>query len=199
MRDANMTESVRLLGIGGSTRAGSLSLAALEAALGVAREAGARTTLAAVHALDLPLYRADRRLEDHPAALAWLLDEVRAADAVLLCSPTYHGTVAGGVKNALDALNFLAADTPPYFGGKPVGLMALGGAGATNVINSLQHATRALGGISPATVAIVPPAALDPATGRLRDEAVRARLTRLAAEVLDLARRLRQPGPPTQA
>lgn len=184
--------SVRLFGIGGSTRPGSLSLLALDAALAAAREAGAETARAAVHELDLPLYRAGRRLEDYPPSLRRLLGEVRAADALLLCSPTYHGTIAGGVKNALDLLEFVAADTPPYLGGKVVGLLALGGAGATNVINSLHHATRALSALSPPTTVIVPTAALDPATGGVRDDAVRQRLDRLARDVVDLTRRLRQ-------
>jgi len=114
MIDEIMTQprAPRLLVIGGSTRAGSLSLRALQAALRLAEEAGARTVLADVRALDVPLYNADRRLEDYPPTLAWLLREARAADAYILCSPTYHGTVAGAVKNVLDALNFLASDTP---------------------------------------------------------------------------------------
>ena len=193
MLDAHETGPlpVWLLGLGGSTRPDSLSLVALTAALALAREAGAHTALAAVHELDLPLYWAGRPLEDYPPALPWLLGEVRAADALLLCSPTDHGTIAGGVKNALDALEFLAGDTPPYLGGKPVGLLALGGAGATNVINGLHHAARALQALSLPTTIIVPTAALDPATGGVRDDAVRQRLDRLARDVIDLARRLR--------
>ena len=185
---------VRLLGIGGSTRAGSLSRRVLEAALRLAEEAGARTVLADVRALDLPLYDADRPLEAYPPTLAWLLSEVRAADAYLLCSPTYHGTVAGGVKNVLDCLNALGADTPPYLGGKVVGLMALGGGGA-NVINSLSHATHALNGLAALTVVTVSEGALDRDTGGVHDAAVRGRLDRLVMDVVDLTRRLRRADP----
>jgi FMN reductase len=193
MTDETTTQPapLRLLGIGGRTRARSLSRFALAAALRQAREAGARTVLADVRALALPVYNADRPLEAYPPTLAWLLAEVRAADAYLLCSPTYHGTVAGGVKNALDALEFLAADAPPYFGGKVVGLMACGGGGA-NVITSLTHATRALNGLAAPTVAMVPGAAVDPDTGDIRDAAVGERLAAMVGDVIDLARRLRR-------
>lgn len=186
--------SVRLLGIGGSTRAGSLSLLTLTVALRLAEEAGARTVLADVRALALPVYDADRPLEAYPPTLAWLLAEVRAADAYLLCSPTYHGTVAGGVKNVLDTLEFLASDMPPYLGGKVVGLMAYGGGGA-NVINSLSHATHALNGLAALTVVTVSEGALDRDTGGVHDAAVRGRLDRLVMDVVDLTRRLRRADP----
>jgi FMN reductase len=189
--DTSPFAPIRILGIGGSTRRGSLSLALLKATLGLAEEAGARTVLADVRELDLPMYDDDRPLAEYPATLRWLLEEVRAADAYLLCSPTYHGTVAGGVKNALDALNFLWDADPPYFGGKVVGLLALGGAGAANVINSLHHATRAMNGLTAPTTAIIGESALDPERGTLRDENAERRLRQLATEVIALTHRLR--------
>jgi FMN reductase len=182
---------LRILGIGGSTRRGSLSLTLLKAGLRAAEEAGAQTVLADVRALDLPIYDEDRPLDDYPTTLSWLLDEVRAADAYLLCSPTYHGTVAGGVKNALDALNFLWDADPPYFGGKVVGLLALGGAGATNVINALHHTTRAMNGLTAPTTAIIAQAVFDPQDGALRDENAERRLRQLATEIIALTHRLR--------
>ena len=53
-----VSEPIRILGIGGSTRRGSMSLVALTAALRLAKEQGAHTSLAAVRDLDLPLYTA---------------------------------------------------------------------------------------------------------------------------------------------
>ncbi len=187
---------VRVLGIGGSMRAGSLSLIALEAALRLAAEAGATTRLADVRMLDLPVYRSDRQLADYPPSLSWLLAEVRAADAILLCSPTYHGTVSGAVKNVLDALDFLDDGAPPYLGGKVVGLLALGGGGAINTLNALHHAIRALNGLTIPTVVTVPSGAIDRATQAVSDDAVRRRLARMTGEMIELARRLRVPAMP---
>ncbi len=178
--------NLRILGIGGSARRGSRSLSALRAALGVAEASGAQTVLADVRDLDLPVYDSDKALEEYPHTLRRLLDEVRAADAYILCSPTYHGTIAGGVKNVLDALNFLAADTPPYFGGKVVGLRALGGESATHVIDALHHATRALNGLSTPTVVTVPGSALDPESGALHDPVTRERLQTMVDQMIVL-------------
>ena len=184
---------VRVLGIGGSTRRGSRSLAALMAALRLAAEIGAETTLADVRALDLPLFDEDRPLAAYPASLAWLLAEARAADAVLLCTPTYLGTVAGAMKNALDALSLLADDRPPYLGGKPVGVMAFGGANAANGLTALEQAARSLNGLVVPTAVAVPGPAIDGASGAVVDEAVGRRLGRMVGELVALGRRLRQP------
>jgi len=180
---------MRVLGIGGSTRQGSKSLVLLESALRDVAEAGAETTLADVRALDLPIYDNDRPLDDYPPSLHQLLAAARAADAFILCSPTYHGTVSGAVKNALDSLNFLYDDAPPYFGGKPVALLALGGGGAANVLNSLHHATRALNGLTIPTTVIA--SGSDIREGEVADDAVRRRLRGMTEELLDLAVRLR--------
>lgn len=108
---------IRILGIGGSTRQNSTSLALLKATLNLAEQAGAQTVLAD-RALGLPIYNPDHPLGDYPDPDR-PLDEVRMADAYLLCSPTYHGTVAGGVKNAFfDALNFLRTPHHPISAAK---------------------------------------------------------------------------------
>lgn len=180
---------LRVLGIGGSTRRESKSLILLRRALRTIEEAGAEVTLADVRALDLPIYDHDRLLQDYPSSLHELLSAARAADAYILCSPTYHGTVSGAVKNTLDALNFLEDEDPPYFAGKPVALMALGGGGAANVLNSLHHATRALNGLTIPTTVIAHGSAIR--GGEISDEEVRRRLFRMVHELLDLAVRLR--------
>jgi FMN reductase len=184
-------EPPRVLGIGGSMRQGSRSLALLANALRLAEEAGAITTLADVRALSLPLYDDDLPLSAYPASLAELLEATRRADAFVLCSPAYHGTVSGAVKNALDSLNFLYHDVPPYFAGKPVALMALGSGGGANVLTSLEHATRALNGITIPTTVIA--SGRDIVAGEVIDETVQRRLRWMVNELLDLAARLRRP------
>lgn len=181
---------IRVLGIGGSTRRGSKSLVLLMSALREAEAAGAETTLADVRELDLPIYSDDRPLDDYPQSLHDMLGAARAADAYIFCSPTYHGTVSGAVKNALDALNFLYDDEPRYLGGKPVALLALGGGGAANVLNSLHHAARALNGLSIPTTVIAGGNAIH--EGEVIDTSVHRRLQAMAHELLDLTVRLRQ-------
>lgn len=183
---------VHVLGIGGSTRQGSMSLLALNVALKLASEQGARTSLAAVRDLDLPMYNGERSLHDYPSSLSWLLAEVRAADAYIICSPTYHGTISGAVKNVLDSLEFLAGDQPPYLGGKAVALLGYGGASAMNVINSLYHTVRTLNSYVVPTVAILSRDLLDIDNVDVNDGAIRQRLANMVSEVIDLASLVRE-------
>lgn len=183
-------QPVRVLGIGGSTRRGSTSRALLRTALDLVEEAGGHAVLADVRELDLPIFDDDLPLEAYPSRLGEFIAEARAADAYIFCSPTYHGTVSGAVKNALDLLNFLGDDVPPYLGGKPVGLMAVGGGGAANVLTSLHHAARAMNGLTIPTTVISSGSAIR--DGEVSDEAVQRRLRSLVDELLDLAVRLRR-------
>ncbi|MBA2597631.1 MAG: hypothetical protein H0V00_13495, partial [Chloroflexia bacterium] len=73
--------------------------------------------------------------------------------------------------------------------GKPVALLALGGGGAANVLNSLHHATRALNGLTIPTTVIA--SGSDIREGEVADDAVRRRLRGMTEELLDLAVRLR--------
>lgn len=191
----NGLRPVRILGIGGSMRRESRSRGLLQATLAIAEAAGAEPVLADVRELDLPTYNPDIPLNGYPAAMTWLVEQARAADAFIFCSPTYHGTVSGVVKNALDALDFLVNDTPRYLGGKPVALLALGGGSAANVITGLSHAARGLNALAiPLAVTVSGAAvALDPVA--VTDDGTRVRLERLAHELMSVTRRLRSPEP----
>ena len=192
---------VRVLGIGGSMREGSMSLVLLKCALNLAASAGAETSLADVRALNFPLYNSDVSLDAHPmyedetatqeaeqpSSVHSFLTAVRAADALLICSPTYHGTISGAVKNALDYLEFLSRDTPRYLGGRVVGLLGMGGAGAMNVLNAAYHTMRTINGLVVTTTAIVPKNALDGDTLTITDAALRDRVAAMTREVVDLA------------
>ena len=185
--DSRNDRPIRLLGIGGSTRRGSHSLVALKAALRLAEQAGAQTTLADVRELNLPVYNADWQVADYPPTLAWLLDEARAADGFIFCSPTYHGTISGAVKNVLDALDFMVSDDPPNLGGKPVGLVAYGGQSAVNVLNALHHAVRGLNGHATKTFVAVPSSAFDDRWVDVTEEGVLKRLGTMVTEVIEYA------------
>jgi FMN reductase len=136
-----------IVGIGGTTRAASSTERALGFALRGAEHAGARTQLfggAFLHSL--PHYapenttRTDEQLE--------LIEAVRTADAVIIATPGYHGGVSGLVKNALDTLEELRADTRPYLDGRAVGCIvtAYGWQAAGSVLTSLRSIVHALRG-----------------------------------------------------
>ena len=184
------TPPLKLLGIGGSMRAESQSLAVLKHTLEIAAELGWETDLADVRALDLPLYNSDRQLADHSEALHSMLMAIRNADAYVICSPNYHGTITGAVKNLLDYVEFLGSDSPGYFGGKAVGVMGVGG-GAANVLNSLIHAARALDGVVVQTGVGLPHGPMDSTTNKFSDESNTKRVQQMLNQLAALTRRLR--------
>jgi FMN reductase len=118
-----------IVGLGGTLRDHSYSRVTLKEALRVAEAQGATTELLDLYELDLPMFRPnvpiDGYREEHRAGLTRLIDAVRRANGMIWSSPTYHGTVSGVFKNALDHLDLMDRDEPPYLQGRVVGLMAL--------------------------------------------------------------------------
>lgn len=184
---------LRILGIGGTTSERSWSLLPLETALARAADRGCVTELATIYDLDLPMFRTHWKLEDYPPSLAWLLDEVRRADGLIICSPTYHGTISGALKNVLDALIFLGWDQPPYLGGKPVGIMAYGGMTAMGVLDGLTMCVRGLKGVTIPTHIAVPEKAIDKDTATITDDRIHQRMDEMIDELISFSTRLRVP------
>ncbi|MDX3451985.1 NAD(P)H-dependent oxidoreductase [Streptomyces sp. ME02-8801-2C] len=96
--------SVRILALVGSLRAGSHNRQLAEAAAKHAPE-GAEVVLFEGLA-DVPFYNEDIDVEGSvPAAAAALREAAASADALLLFSPEYNGTVTAVLKNAIDWLS----------------------------------------------------------------------------------------------
>ncbi len=187
---------VRIVGLGGGMRPTSRSLVALKEGLTLAEAEGAETRLLSVLDLQLPIYRPDY---DSPAsygaeaapAIEHLLESARWADGMLWASPSYHGSLSGAVKNALDFIQFLSNDSPSFLYGKTVGVIATG-AGAIAAVNAITH----LNQVAHALRAQVVPLAV-PITGVgraiedgvLTDPQFRQRLEMLVKELVVLAGR----------
>lgn len=90
----------RVLLLSGSTRDGSTNTAALRAAQAVAPP-GTVTVMYGGLA-GLPAFNPDDDREPLPAPVAELRREIAAADALLICTPEYAGTLPGSFKNLLD-------------------------------------------------------------------------------------------------
>ena len=140
-----MTEP-HIVALGGTTRATSSTGRALALALDIAAARGARTTLLTADAIDFPNF--DPEAGGDSAAVAAFVAAVRSADAVIVGSPGYHGTLSGMVKNALDHVELTAKDDRPYFSDLPVGLIATaaGWQAAVTTLTGLRGIVHALRG-----------------------------------------------------
>ena len=120
---------MKLVALGGSLRDNSLSAAALRAALQAGRRAGADTELCDLREMNLPLYRPETSIEAYPLAartqITRFVSLCRDADAMLWATPTYHGSMSGAFKNALDYIDLLSDEPGPYLQGKAVGLISV--------------------------------------------------------------------------
>jgi FMN reductase len=177
----------KILGLGGSFREGSRTLKALEMALQGAAKVGVETELLDLKELSLPLYDDRKEIESYPKSVFTLLDRVRASDGLILASPVYHGTLSGSIKNALDFLELLNKDEPPWLESKIVGLISVAGGGpGINAINSMLYACRALHAWVLPTAVAVPGSAFG-SNGQLHDPKLRDRLLKLGREVTQYA------------
>ncbi|HEX4357052.1 MAG TPA: NAD(P)H-dependent oxidoreductase [Pseudonocardia sp.] len=91
---------LKILGISGSLRAGSHNRRLLEVA---ATELPAEVSFEIYNGLgDIPPYLEEEEGDPTPESVTALRDAVHAADAVLLATPEYNGSIPGQLKNALD-------------------------------------------------------------------------------------------------
>jgi len=92
--------TAKILGVGGSMREGSYSTRAVSMCLDVAGTLGAETRLLDLRTAGLPMYQ-----PREPATVdivREVAEAVQWADAFLLGTPDYHGSMSGGMKNFLD-------------------------------------------------------------------------------------------------
>lgn len=117
--------TIRVAAIVGSLRADSINRRLLDLAISVAPDS---MEIVEASIADLPLYNEDLRTGDgedgYPEPVQRLRRELRAADAVLICSPEYNYSVPAPLKNAIDWAS-RGADQP--FRDMPVAVMGASG------------------------------------------------------------------------
>jgi chromate reductase, NAD(P)H dehydrogenase (quinone) len=113
-----MTQTLRILGVAGSLRSGSLNRSLLRAAVELAPEGMA---IEVFDLLQVPLYNGDVEATGEPPGVAAFKQAIAAADGVLFATPEYNHGVPGVMKNAVDWASRPPREAP--LGGKPVGLI----------------------------------------------------------------------------
>jgi len=183
-------ETPLIVGIGGTMRAGSTSEMALSAALGMAREMGARTQMLSGAALLMDAYEPGTAARSEKASR--LVAALRQADGVLISSPSYHGSISGMLKNAIDYTEDMRTDGRPYLDGRAVGcIVCADGAQAMGstlfTLRSIIHALR--GWPTPYAAALNSAARPFGPEGEIKDESVEKQLHMVVSQVVGFAQR----------
>ncbi len=177
---------VKIVGIGGSLRAGSYSQLALTTAAGRMQTLGAEVEILDLRALDLPFCDGENDYHDKPD-VENLRNAVRQADGFILATPEYHGSVSGVLKNALDLMSFEHLD------GKVAGAISvLGGQANNNALNDLRTIMRWVHAwVIPEQIAIGQAWKAFSPDGKLLDEKLSQRFDEFAMSLVENTKKLR--------
>lgn len=182
------SEGPLVVGLGGTLRENSSTERALRYCLKSVEEQGGRTKLFCGPDIDLPMY-APHELSRTPRA-AQLVSTLREADAVVVASPGYHGSVSGLIKNALDYFEDLREDSRVYLDNTPFGCITCAygwqaAVGTLTHLRSIGHALRAWP--TPLGVAINSADQIWDENGQLIDATIKSQLELMATQVLTFA------------
>jgi NAD(P)H-dependent FMN reductase len=181
-----MPERPHVVALAGSLRDASYTRLTLDVALAEAEEMGASTDLVDLRNLDLSVFDADAR--DAGDALA-LKERVRAADSVLLGTPSYHGSYSSVLKTALDYCGF------DEFENTTVGLLSVsGGSFPITPLDHLRSVARALNAWVIPHQAAIPRVSNKFENGELADEGSVERVATLGQRAVEYA--IIEPDPP---
>ena len=118
MQPPDGNETIRILALSGSYRAGSFNQALIRAARELAPE---RVRIDDFDLRTVPFYDGDLEAAGDPEEVAALKRSIDGADALLIATPEYNGSVPAVLKNALDWASRRRPDAP--LRGKPAAVM----------------------------------------------------------------------------
>src|SRR4051812_23259552 len=123
-------KAMKYLLFSGSLRTGSLNkkLVAVAEKI-ISGKAENEVSIADIRSLSIPVYDGDIEAAGIPEGVKKLGSMIQAANAIVISSPEYNGSIAGSLKNTIDWISRLR---PVPFEGKPVLLLGAspGGFGA---------------------------------------------------------------------
>jgi FMN reductase len=180
-------EKPRIVGIGGTTRPESTSEKLLVSVLARCEALGAETMLfGGAKLIALPHYDPENKTRTREQDE--LVAAVRAADAVVIATPGYHGGASALVKNAIDLLEDTRGDARCYLDGCPVGIIvSAAGWQATGVtLSSMRDIVCSLRGWPTPVGVVVNSLGQRPfdEEGRLIDSAIETAVSAQASQIM---------------
>ncbi|KAM3100836.1 NADPH-dependent FMN reductase [Phormidesmis sp. 146-35] len=177
---------VKVVAIGGSLRSDSYTYQALQQAVDRLNALGAEVEVLDLRTLNLPFCNGGDDYSDYPD-VARLQKAVKEADALLLASPEYHGSVSGVLKNALDLMSF------EEMAGKVAGLISvLGGQSNSNALNDLRLIMRWVNAwVIPEQIGVAQAWQAFSPDGKLLDKKLSERFDRFAQSLVENTRKIR--------
>ena len=94
-------QSLNVLGVSSSMREGSFGTRTLKIVLDAAQKYETKTRLLELRKMKIPLFNPDSSAQSS-MELQKVANDVNWADAFVLVSPDYHGSISGALKNFLD-------------------------------------------------------------------------------------------------
>jgi len=174
--------TLKVLGVGSSLRNGSSSTAALRATLDLIKKQGAETRLLDLKQTNLPLY--DPNENQSSVKLQKVEEDVEWADAFILATPDYHGSMSGTMKNFLD---YFWSE----FAGKTFGYICASHEKGLTVMDQMRTAVRQCYGWSlPYGVSVNGEDDLE--NGKISNSKLKSRLEMLARDLVVYGNLIRQ-------
>jgi chromate reductase, NAD(P)H dehydrogenase (quinone) len=185
-----MTDKLKFIGISGSLRAGSFNSGALRAAQELCPEG---VSLEIYDISEFPPFNQDQDA-DPPQIVTDLKAAIRAADAVVICSPEYNYSIPGHLKNVIDWASRPYGDSA--WEGKPAAIMgaSIGAIATARMQYHLRQVMVFLNmhPLNKPEIMIGNCADKFDADGRLTDEATRQHISKMLAALVDWTNRLRK-------
>jgi NAD(P)H-dependent FMN reductase len=188
-----MSKAPKIVAISGSLRQKSFNAILAKVAAKSAMYAGAEVEVLSLADYDIPLFNEDLESDPVPSGVQALKDKIGDADAVIVVSPEYNGSISGVFKNALDWISRTQADQQPAFRDTTVALLSTspGGLGGIRGLNHARDIFVGLGSLVLTTQVAIGSAyqAFNDA-GEIVDEGMSARVESLAKELVETSKKL---------
>lgn len=183
---------MKVLLFSGSLRTESINKKLIYSASAIiSKELGCTTEIIDIKSLLIPVYDGDLEQQDGlPQGVVSLGQSIKNADALIISSPEYNGSIAGPLKNTID---WISRIKPVPFDAKPLLLMGAspGYFGAIRALGFTKPPFENLGSfVYPQTFALPKANEMFSAAGELTDAAASAKLLTLLTNYIQYSKKI---------